>query len=154
MIMFILVCIFHISSSLYNMYLFFKTNNHINEYIKTLNETELGDHNHNTFDASVLPIVDIIYYLIFIIMNIIIFKKLNNCCCRECTYIVSFSCLIINVLIRSEYVSNTNKYLNDKNLNFDESYKNNLILSIVFYYTSCGVKFIVCSFAYLLWYDN
>ncbi len=148
-IMFILTCIFHCASSIYNIYLFFITNNHINGYIKTLNDTQLGDHNHNTYDASVLVCFDISYYFLFIILNIILFKKWYCCCGTGCNFVFLVGLLMTDCIIRSEFIRTTNNFLKDENLHFDASYYNDLMLSNVIFYSSSALKFSIGGITYL-----
>jgi hypothetical protein len=149
MIFFILTCTFHLASSIYNNYVFFKTNNHINKYIKTLNETQLGDHNHNTYDVGVLIAFDIFYYFLFIIINIFLFKKKNCCCGNASSFVFLAILLITNLIVRSEFIRTTNDFLKDDNLNFESSYYDNLMLSSVLFYSSCGLKFFISMVSYI-----
>jgi hypothetical protein len=149
MIIFILTCTFHLSSSIYNNYVFFTTNNHINEYIKTLNETQLGDHSNNTYDVGVLIAFDIFYYFLFIIINIFLFKKKNCCCGNASCFFLMAVLLITNFILRSEFIRTTNDFLKDDNLHFESSYYNNLMLSSVLFYSSCGLKFFISMVTYI-----
>ena len=135
--LYILVILFHACSSVYYYYQSQKINNNINNYIKTLNDTELGDHNHNTYESWILITSDIVYYFMFIITNIIIFKDVNDCCCSKLGAIfVLVGITIANFIIHLQFNGNTNSYLSDKELNFDVSYSKDLDLAILLYFCS------------------
>jgi hypothetical protein len=147
---FILSILFHFCSSIYNIFLFYKTNIHINNYIKTLNDTELGAHNHNTYNPDVLIAYDIFYYLFLIIININIFNGCKNNCCGYAGGFILMSIMIItNCIIRSSFASNTNEYLNDDKLNFDSSYNTNLMTSYTIFLSSYGANVIISFYSYI-----
>lgn len=132
-----LLILFHIGSAVYYYYQSHRINSNINNYIKTLNETELGDHNHNTYSEEILLISDIVYYMMFFLTNVIVLKTVKDCCCNiggSCIILTAF--IIANFIIHSQFNVNTNSYLNDKQLNFDLSYSKDLDLAILLYYCS------------------
>jgi hypothetical protein len=132
-----LFILFHIGSAVYYYYQSHLINSNINNYINTLNETELGDHNHNTYSEEILLISDIVYYMMFFLTNIIVLKNVKDCCCNlsgSCVILTAF--IIANFIIHSQFNLNTNSYLNDKQLNFDLSFSKDLDLAILLYYCS------------------
>jgi hypothetical protein len=139
-----LFILFHIGSAVYYYYQSHRINSNINNYIKTLNETELGDHNNNTYSEEILLISDIVYYMMFFLTNIIVLKNVKDCCCNlagSCAILTAF--IIANLIIHSQFNVNTNSYLNDKELNFDLSYSKDLDLAILLYYCSYVSELIV-----------
>jgi hypothetical protein len=128
---------YHVGSSIYYYYQSHRINNNINNYIKTLNDTELGDHSHNTYLEEVLIGTDLFYYLMFILVNMLVFKNIKDCCCSKLGgIIIVVGVCIGNFIIHSEFYRNTNSYLTDKELNFDISYNTDLDLALLLYYTS------------------
>jgi hypothetical protein len=156
--LYILFILFHVSSSIYYCYQTFIINNNINKYIKPLNQTELDNHDHNTYLSEVLIIVDIIYYFFFIIINLIILKNVNidGCCCSRSGLIIALIGLwIANFVIHGQFYSNTNSYLNDKNFNFNIEYTNNLSLAMILFGSSFGGELVIGAFTFMIWWvDN
>ncbi len=149
--LYILLMLFHFCSCIYYFYESYKINNNINNYIKILNDTELGNHDHNTFSAEVLIIFDIVYYFFFIIINIIILKKISECCRYGFSFVLLALLCITNMIVHQAFYKNTTSYLNDDNLNFDTAYKNELAFAITLYGISIGSKIIVSMFTFLIW---
>jgi hypothetical protein len=141
-ILYCLAFIFFISSSFYNDGIIFKTNKYINKIIINMNETELNGHNNNTYEGEVLIICDIIFFIIYIILNsIIIFAKLRS---NGCKYVLICGFCIAIGIIRSEFYKNTNSYLNDKELDIkNEYYNNQMQLSIMLYGVSCAIQVVL-----------
>jgi hypothetical protein len=146
---FIITYIFQLASNIYNIYVLFKTTNHVNEYIKTLNETQIEDHKYYTYDVGVLMGLDIVYYILFII-NIILFKKVNCYCTVNYSYCVLPSILFTLCIIHGVYIHLANKYINDDKLQFESSYHNSLVSSSVLYYFFCGLILFIGIITY--WY--
>ncbi len=152
MVLYILLILFHVCASIYYFYQSFIINNNINKYIKNLNTTELGDHQYNTHYADVLIMTDCIYYFFFIIINLLIFKNMNDCCCSKAGGLFLFTFIVIaNFIIHTEFYKNTNSYLNDKNLNFNKEYSNDLELAMILVGSSLGSKIIVFMLTGLYW---
>ncbi len=139
-IIWLLSILFHCCSSFYNIAMFYRANNKINNYIKHLNETELGNHNHNTNLTDVLVMFDVAYYFYYIIFVILLFKKKEF---PTCGSILSFVLIITNLLIRDGFKNNTNSYLDDNKFNFDQSYYDNLMFSYSLYLGSFGTKIVM-----------
>lgn len=136
--------LFHFGSSIYNIKMVYRANNHINNYIKTLNETEVGDHNHSTNNADVLVGYDIFYYISMIIIFCNIFtKSIDKCCNFVGCIIILCGTIMVNFLIRDGFMTNTKEYLNDKRFNFDSSYKTDLSSSYIYFISSFMVKIII-----------
>ena len=153
--LYILVILFHACSSVYYYYQSQKINKNINNYIKILNDTELGDHDHNTYESWILISTDMVYYFMFIITNIMFFKDVNDCCCSKLGAIVVLAGFTIaNFIIHSEFNRNTNSYLNDKNLNFDLLYSTDLELAILLFYFSFVGKIFYTPVVFLKYFDN
>jgi hypothetical protein len=143
LIFFILSIMFYVGSSIYNIYQFEYVNNHINNYIKDINETQLGNHSNSTYEAGVLIGVDIGYYFLFIICCVQIFHKNSPPCCSKSCSVFTIGILIIaNLIIRFEFFSITNKFLQEKYFNFDLSYYDKLSLSLILYGCSYGCKIV------------
>jgi hypothetical protein len=143
LIFFILSIMFFVGSCIYNIYQFENVNNNINNYIKYLNETQLGNYTHSTYDAGVLIGVDIGYYFLFIICCFQIFNKnVPPCCSKSCSLFIFSILFIANLIIRFEYFRTTNKILQEKDFNFDISYYDNLSFSLILYGCSYGCKII------------
>ncbi len=137
----ILTIMFFVGSCCYNDYQFNRINNNVNNYIKYLNETQLGNYSNTTYDADVLIGVDLGYYLLFIICIINLYKVCDKgCCSTVCAFIWLGILLISNLIIRFEYFRITNKFLQEKDFNFDSSYYDDLSLSLIFYGCSYGCK--------------
>lgn len=149
-ILFILICISHFGATIYNLYESIITSNYINDYIKHLNSTELGNHNHNTNDQYVLVGFDMFYYFFFIIINYYLLNKkqfiehcTNNCCSKIGLGIFLAILYMTNFIIRFSFNGNLNSYLNDSIFNFDKSYASKLNDSLVIYGSLLGVKIVV-----------
>ena len=144
-ILFVLACLFHLCSSIYNTYVFLKTNNEINNNLKIQNDTLWK--NNNTYDASILIMYDCGYYLIFIISNIFILNKIK-CCCSPIPQCIFLTILLITgIIVRGEFFRSTRNFI--ENIYIDNSYYNNLVLSITLYYSSCALKFAFCGLMYM-----
>ncbi len=147
--------LFHMGSAVYYYYQSHRINTNINNYIKTLNDTELGDHNHNTYTEEVLLVSDIVYYLMFFLTQTIVLKNVTNCCCNAIgSIVICCGFVIANFIIHSEFNRNTNSYLNDKNLNFDLSYSKNLDLAELLYYCSYVIELFVTALIFLKYHHG
>ncbi len=145
----ILSILFNFCSSMYNIVIFYKTNYHINSYIKTLNDTELGKHSHNTYNADVLIAFDIFYIIMLVFININIFNKCKNNCCGYAGGFIFLGIIVVtNVLIRDSFKENSNEYLDDDKLNFDDSYNTNLMTSYIIFLTSYSIMIPIALFSY------
>ena len=150
-----LFILFHAFSSVYYYYQSHQINTKINNYIKTLNDTELGDHNHNTYAEEILLVSDIVYYMMFFLTLTIVLKNVRECCCNRIGSIVILCGFVIaNFIIHSEFNRNTKSYLNDKNLNFDSSYSNDLELANLLYYCSYVSELFVTALIFFKYHDN
>ncbi len=150
LVLFIITIISHVGACIYNLIAFNNANNYINKYIKNLNETELGEHDYNTYNADLLITTDIFYYFFFFIGILNIIKKNEKCCSKGCAFFFLAAVFIIAALIREQFFSNTNKYLNDFNINTND-YKYNLVLSTIIYGSLLGSKLCVCILTSLYW---
>jgi hypothetical protein len=145
-ILFILCVFFHLGSTVYNIVMFYKTNNNINDYIKTLNNTQLGNHSHTTYSTDVLASCNFFYYMFFIIINCIFFKicKCSTNNSRQfgnfCTCVTLGILVITNFLIHDAFMRNTNEYLNEEQFDFEKSYEVDLDMSHVLYLISFSCK--------------
>jgi hypothetical protein len=151
-ILFILVSFGYLCSTVYNLYASIITSNYINNIIKDLNETELGNHNKNTNNQYILVGYDIFYFCIFIIINYALLNKTYNniqyySCCCSCGELGLYAFLAIlyisNLIIRFSFISNLNSYLNDSIFNFDKSYASNLNNSLIFFGSFFGFKIFI-----------
>lgn len=153
--LYVLLILFNLGSSIYYYYQSQLINNNINDYIKPLNMTELGNHDHNTYDSVVLIITDITYYFVFIITNIILFKNINDCCCSKLGSCIFLSILsIANLIIHFEFNRNTKSYLTDKNFNFDSSYERDLSFAMMLFGISFACELIFLPIVYLKYYHK
>lgn len=149
-----LLILFHIGSCVYYYYQMRRINTNINNYIKTLNATELGDHSNNTFSEEILLISDIVYYFMFFLTVVVMLKNVRDCCCSEigsCILLTGF--VIANLIIHSEFYKNTNSYLSDKQLNFNLSYIKDLDLATLLYFSSYGSKLILTLLVFFKYHD-
>jgi hypothetical protein len=150
-----LFILFHMGSAVYYYYQSHHINTKINNYIKTLNDTELGDHNHNTYAEEILLVSDIVYYFMFFLTQTIVLKNVTSCCCNIIGSIITCCGFVIaNFIIHSQFYNNTNSYLNDKNLNFDSSYSNDLELANLLYYCSYVSELFVTGYIFIKYHDN
>ncbi len=125
--------------SFYNDVIIFKSNDYINNFIKFKNDTEIDYKDHNTFDATVLICFDILYFIMYILLNIIIIKKVCNS--NACNIILLTVMLLIMLILHGAFYVNTGSYLSNKVINIDRAdYKNKLDLSIMLYYIGLVFK--------------
>jgi hypothetical protein len=172
-ILYILVLLFFISSSLYNDATIFKANKYINNMISNINSTEfnstefnstefnstefnsteLNNHSSTTYSGEVLIICDIIFLIIYnILNNVIIFGKANSHACKYACICVLF---ITIGIIRAEFYKNTIGYLNDKELDiYNEEYNNHMQLSIMLFGISTAVQVFLSGPLYINSYQN
>jgi hypothetical protein len=152
--LFFILCIGYLTATVYNLYNMMITSNYINRIIKHLNDTELGDHNHNTYSPWVLVIYDFVYIILFSVANFFLLNK--ESCKKTCTrcsnggFCVLLAILYIsNFILRYSFVSNLNSYLNDKTINFDQSYNDNMNQSVIIFGIFMGCKIFSGMFALL-----
>ncbi len=145
LIFFIILCIGYLAATVYNLYNMIITSNYINGIIKNLNETELGDHNHNTYSSWVLVSYDFVYIVLFSVVNYFLLNK--EICKKSCTSCSNSGfCVLLailytsNFILRYSFVSNLNSYLNDKTINFDQLYSHNMNESIMIFGIFMGCK--------------
>jgi hypothetical protein len=148
-ILYILVLLFFISSSFYNDITIFKANKYINNMISNMNSTEfnstefnsteLNNHSSKTYSGEVLIVCDIVFLIIYnILNNLIIFVKASSHAGKYACIGASF--LTIGI-IRAEFYKNTNGYLNDDALDiYNEEYNNQMQLSIMLFGISTAVQ--------------
>ena len=160
LISYILCIFFHFGSTAYNITMFYKTNNNINDYIKTLNDTQLGNHSHTTYSTDVLASCNFLYYIIFIIINCIIFKTpkcFNNNssigCNNFCKFITLGLIVLTNFLIHDAFMRNTNESLNEEQFDFEKSYEVDLDMSHVLFLISFSCKICMMVITYIHWID-
>jgi hypothetical protein len=158
-ILYILVLLFFISSSLYNDITIFKSNKYINNMISNMNSTEfnstefnstefnstefnstkLNNHSSTTYSGEVLIVCDIVFLIIYnILNNVIIFVKASS---HLGKYVCIGASLLTIGIIRAEFYKNTNGYLNDDALDiYNEEYNNQMQLSIMLFGISTAVQ--------------
>ena len=142
-IFFIITVFLFVISCIFNIYQFFLSNNHINNYIKNLNETQLGNNSNLGYNTDIIIFIDFIYLFLFFICCLNILNKNNKVCCGiHCASVILGILLITNLIIRFEFLRLTNKFLQDKEFNFDSSYYNYLSLSIILYVLSYFLKIV------------
>lgn len=138
-ILYILVLLFFISSSLYNDTTIFRTNKYINNIIINMNSTELNNMSRTTYSGEVLIICDIVFLIIYnILNNMIIFIKTTS---RAFKYLTICGIFIAIGIIRSEFYKNTIGYLNNTELDiYNEEYNNHMQLSIMLFGISTALQ--------------
>jgi hypothetical protein len=138
-IIFVLSFLLYIGLSCYNDVIIFKSNDYINEFIKFKNDTEIDYKNHNTFDATVLIFFDVLYFIMYILLNVLIIKKV--CSSNACNIILLIGILLIMLILHGAFYVNTSSYLSNKVINIDRTdYKNKLDFSIMLYYLGLVFK--------------
>ncbi len=144
-ILFLLFSLGYLGSCIYHMYEMKITSNYINSFIKNLNDTQLGDHNHNTFSSEVFICYNILYIVLFIISkyNLLTKETFNNykpCCNKGCSGIFLVILYLSNFIIQFSFITNLNTYLNDKTIDFDQLYYNNINKSLLIFGIIYGFK--------------
>lgn len=146
---------FFIGSSIYNVYEFYTINSRIDNYLKTLNTTELGEHEDKTNNANMLIGVDVIYFVVYFCVNFVILfgNNNNNIYTSNATigvcYFFMAPIIFMNGATHSDFYKNTMSYLLEKNFNFDNSYYDNLGLSLILYGNSFAIKLITNCLAHI-----
>jgi hypothetical protein len=157
-ILYILVLLFFISSSLYNDVAIFKANKYINNMINNMNSTEfnsteLNNHSTKTYSGEVLILCDLLFLIFYnILNNIIICVKASSHACKYAFICVLF---ITIGIIRAEFYKNTIGYLNDKELDiYNEEYNNHLQLSIMLFGISTALQVFLSGPLYINSYQH
>ncbi len=148
---FVILYLFHIFASAYNIAIINKTNNQINNYINNFTTIEKEKINTYTNVLDVLIIVDIIYFIILILITTFIIH-FKNCCsniCNNCIYSIITVIIFTNFLIRHSYYINLKKTLNNIDL---ESYKFDLYTSYLIFLSSLGGYIIISIVLYFFLY--
>lgn len=137
---FVLLLLLHIGSSIYSNYVTYLANVKIDNVILELNLTENSEFNKRNASLTIIKtqsILDLIYFVIYIMLNILAFK---NKCCRSpsstsCSIPIFSTFIIMNILFHGIYYAETIGYITNPllNLYIDKTYSYNLKASFILF---------------------
>ncbi len=149
---FVILYLFHISATAYNIVIINKTNNQINNYIDKFNITDKQNINTYTNVLDVLITVNVLYFIMLISLTGFIIH-IKNCCssiCNNCIFSIITTIIFVNFLINYSYYINLKKTLN--NIDLDSSYKKDLYISNLIFLSSIGIYIIISIVLYIFLY--
>jgi hypothetical protein len=130
--------LFNICAIIYFTLTILINNNTINKIINHKNETDPDYIDNNTFDGSVLLFFNVIYIIIYIILNLCIYNKKWKS--NKCAFIFII-CLAISIcILNNAFYDNTNKFIKKNN---------ELLLSFFILLSSFITKLIFNGFSYI-----
>jgi hypothetical protein len=120
--LFIFSFIGSIFCSLYIDVMIFKANQYINNLINDKNTTELDGKSHNTFSADLLILYDIIYYSLYLLLVVCIYKNTLTTKNFPCNVFFFAALFISTWIIHSAFNANSLSYLNNDIINIKNDY--------------------------------
>jgi hypothetical protein len=138
---FVLLLLLHIGSSIYSNYVTYLANVKIDNLILELNLTENSEFNKRNSSLTILKtqsILDLIYFVIHIMLNILAFK---HKCCRSpsstsCSIPIFSTFIIMNLIFHGIYYAETVDYVTNPllNLYIDKTYIYNVKASFILFH--------------------